>query len=147
MFLLTVCMMILSFEMKAQSPVTWNYGVKKVNDTVYNVHIAAKIDPGWHLYSQHQPPGAIAIPTKIKFSNNPLLKLTGDVKEIGEMRKYEDEALGISAFDYEEKVDFIQKILLRQKVKTNIHLVVVYQVCNEQKCLPAQHQNFNVELP
>jgi thiol:disulfide interchange protein DsbD len=33
-------------------PVKWSYSTEKVNDKEYNLVFKAKIDKGWHLYSQ-----------------------------------------------------------------------------------------------
>ena len=49
----------------------------------YEIHMTATIQTGWHLYSQTQPEDAIAIPTGIKFTSNPLVTAEGPVKEVG----------------------------------------------------------------
>src|SRR5436189_6164738 len=92
----------------AQSPVSWSFSSKKVSDKTFEVHLTANIQSGWHMYSQDQPDDAIAVPTSVKINTNPLLKLDGKIKEVGNMEKYKDKILGISAHQYSEKVDFIQ---------------------------------------
>ncbi len=131
---------------KAQRPLSWNYAAKKLNDSVYNIHIVATIGKGWHIYSQHQPGNAIAIPAKIKFSINPLVKFDGEVEEIGKMIKYEDNALGISDFEYEEHIDFKQKVILKRKVKTYVGGIIIYQLCSGEKCLPAKTIAFSIPI-
>ena len=42
---------------------------------MYEIHMTATIQSGWHLYSQTQPEDAIAKPTGFTFNNNPLLDL------------------------------------------------------------------------
>ena len=44
----------------AQNPVSWAFTSKKISDKVYEIHMIATIQPGWHLYSQNQPKDAIA---------------------------------------------------------------------------------------
>lgn len=132
--------------LNAQIPVTWNYSVEKINDTVYNLHIKAAIQQGWHLYSLHQPVDAMAVPTTVKFSHNPLLLIQDDIKEVGKILKYQDTSLGISAFEYEERVDFIQRILLKRRLKTNIVGAINYQVCTNEKCLPPETTLFNITI-
>ena len=39
---------------KAQmvDPVTWSYSVKSINDSIYELHFTAAIEPSWHMYNQ-----------------------------------------------------------------------------------------------
>lgn len=131
---------------KAQSPVSWSFSTKKVSDKTYEVHLTATIQSGWHLYSQIQPNDAIAMPTDFKFTNNPLLKFDGRIKEVGKLEKFKDATLGISANQYSKKVDFVQIIKLRGNVKTNISGSVEYQTCDDKKCLPPKTVNFSLDL-
>lgn len=130
----------------AQNPVSWNFTSKKVSDKTFEVHLTASIQPGWHLYSQDQPDDAIATPTNVKINNNPLLKLDGKVKEVGNMEKYKDKILGISAHQYSEKVDFVQVIKIKSSAKTNVSGSVAFQTCDDKKCLPVKTVNFNIAL-
>lgn len=135
-----------TLALKAQNPVSWTFSAKKVDDKTYEVHMTANIRPGWHLYSQHQPDDAIAIPTGFTINNNPLLKLDGKVKEMGTMEKFHDKKLDVSANQYSNKVDFVQVIKLKARAKTNITGSVEFQTCNDEKCLPPKTVNFNVAL-
>ena len=115
------------FILHGQSPVSWNFTSKKISDKTFEVHITADIQSGWHLYSQDQPDDAIAIPTSVKFNNNPLLQPDGKIKEVGKMEKFNDKTLGISANQYSEKVDFVQVVKLRSTAKTNVSGTVQFQ--------------------
>ena len=129
-----------------QSPVNWNFTSKKVSDKTFEVHLTANIQQGWHLYSQDQPDDAIAIPTSVKINNNPLLKLDGKVKEVGNMEKYKDKILGISAHQYSTKVDFVQVVKMKSNALTNVSGSVAFQTCDDKKCLPVKTVNFNIAL-
>ena len=128
------------------SPVFWSYSTKKLDDKTYEIHLMANIQPGWHLYSQKQPADAINIPTEINFNKNPLIILDGKAKEIGKMVVYQDKRLRISANQYSNKVEFVQKLKLKAKAKTNISGSVEYQTCDEKKCLPPKKENFKMAL-
>ena len=128
------------------NPVSWTFGSKKVGDNIYELQMTATIQPGWHLYSQAQPKDAIAQPTSFIFNKNPLLKLDGKVAEQGRMVKYKDEKLGVSAFQYSDKVVFVQKVKLLGKAKTNVTGKLEYQTCNDQKCLPPKTVNLSIAL-
>ena len=128
------------------SPVQWSFTSKKTGDKTYEIHLTANIQSGWHLYSQTQPADAISIPTEVLFTANPLVRLDGKAKEIGKMEVYKDKRLGISANQYSNQVDFVQKIKLKVKAKTNISGTVEYQTCDDKKCLPPKKMTFNLAL-
>ena len=55
------------------------------------------------------------------------------------MEEMKDAALGVSANQYSNTVDFIQKIKLKANVKTNFTGNVEYQTCDDKKCLPPKN--------
>lgn len=128
------------------NPVTWTFTAQKISDKNYEVHMKATIQYGWHLYSQNQPEDAIANPTGFTLNNNPLIILEGKIKEIGTVEKYHDAKLGISANQFSTKVDFVQKVTLKAKAKTNITGSVEYQTCDDKKCLPPKTVNFSIAI-
>ncbi|HYH14346.1 MAG TPA: protein-disulfide reductase DsbD domain-containing protein [Flavisolibacter sp.] len=130
----------------AQSPVSWAFTSKKISDQVYEIHMTATIQPGWHLYSQKQPEDAIAQPTSFVFNKNPLLSFDGNVKEIGKLEKYRDDKLDVSANQYSNKVNFIQTVKLKGKAKTAVTGKLEFQTCDDEKCLPPKTQNFTIAL-
>jgi thiol:disulfide interchange protein DsbD len=132
---------------KAQlNPVTWSFSATKVSDKTYEIHMKATIQEGWHLYSQKQPDDAIAIPTAFTVRPNPLFKPDGKIREVGKMELMKDAALGISANQYSNTVDFVQKIKLKGNVKTSFTGKVEYQTCDDKKCLPAKTVNFSIAI-
>lgn len=128
------------------NPVLWTFSSKKIAEKIYEVRLTANIQSSWHLYSQTQPADAINNPTEITFNKNPLIILDGKAKEIGKMEMYKDTKLGISANQYSDKVEFVQKLKLKSKTKTNISGSVEYQTCDDKKCLPPKKLNFSVAL-
>ena len=144
-FLLAVTFssMILNAQL---NPVSWSFSATKKGDKIYEVHLTATIQSGWHLYSQTQPDNAIAIPTGFIINSNPLLALDGKVKEVGKMEKFHDKKLDIGANQYSHKVDFIQLVKLKADAKTNLTGNVEYQTCDDEKCLPPKKVNFSIAL-
>ncbi|HMC99101.1 MAG TPA: protein-disulfide reductase DsbD domain-containing protein [Ferruginibacter sp.] len=128
------------------NPVTWTFTAKKTADKTYELHLTANIQSGWHMYSQNQPADAINIPTAIVFTPNPFLTIDGKAKEVGKMEKYKDARLGISANQYKDQVDFVQKVKLKGSAKTNVTGSVEFQTCDDKKCLPAKKVTFNLAL-
>jgi thiol:disulfide interchange protein DsbD len=135
-----------TMAVSAQNPVTWTFTSKKLSDNSYEIHMTATIDKGWHLYSQVQPDDAVAGPTTFTITGNPLIELSGKIKEVGKMEKFHDKELEISANQYSEKVDFVQVIKLKGKVKTSFSGSVEFQTCDDKKCLPPKTVNFKVAL-
>lgn len=137
----------LAAVIKAQlNPVSWNFSAKKLGTNTYEIRMTATIQNGWHLYSQHQPEDAIAIPTTFTINPNPLLTLNGKIKEMGKIEKFMDKKLGLSANQYSNKVDFVQVVNVKGKAKTNFSGSVEYQTCDDVKCLPPKTVTFNVAL-
>jgi Disulphide bond corrector protein DsbC len=135
-----------AISVKAQDPVHWSYEAQKLKDKIYEIHITATMDEGWHIYSQTQPKEAIAQPTNIVFTKNPLLVFSGKVQEIGKKEMYEDKVTEIKQYQYGGKVDFVQVITLKAAVKTNITGSLTWQVCTDERCLPPKTITFNVPV-
>ena len=128
------------------NPVTWSFSAVKVSDKMYEIHMKANIQSGWHLYSQSQPDDAIAQPTEFNVNANPLFTREGKIKEVGKMELMKDAALGISANQYSTTVDFVQKVKMKGNVKTNFTGSVEFQTCDDKKCLPPKKVNFSVVI-
>jgi len=145
-WILSLAVAAFTIACNAQSPVSWSFTSKKLDDKTFEVHMTATIQPGWHLYSQQQPEDAIAIPTEFAFVANPLVTKEGAIKEKGKMEKFHDANLDVSANQYAKTVDFVQVVKLKGKVKTNLTGTVEYQTCDDKKCLPPKKVNFSVAL-
>ena len=128
------------------SPISWTFTSKKLTNGNYEIHMTATIERGWHLYSQIQPDDAIAMPTTFSITNNPLIEVVGKIKEVGNLEKFHDKELELSANQYSKSVNFVQTIKLKGKVKTNFSGSVEFQTCDDKKCLPPKTVNFKVAL-
>jgi len=145
-FILSSLFIVTLASAQALNPVNWSFSSKKISDNIYELQMTATIQQGWHLYSQSQPKDAIAQPTSFVFNKNPLLDLDGKVKEVGNLEKFKDKELDISANQYSNKVVFTQKVKLKGKAKTNVTGKLTYQTCNDEKCLPAKTVNLSIAL-
>jgi len=132
--------------MAQTDPASWKFSAKKISEKVYEVQMVATLKSGWHLYSQTQPRDAIASPTRVDFTNNPLIVRTGNVKEVGKMEKFHDASTKSTAHQYSNTVTFVQKVTLKASAKTAVSGTVEYQTCNDEKCLPPKKIPFNVPL-
>lgn len=126
--------------------VKWEFSSKKIADKKYEIRLVATIQPGWHIYSQNQSADAIALPTTIKFVNNPLVVLNGKPKEVGKLFDQFDKAINARSKYYSNKVEFVQTITLKSNVKTAITGEVEFMVCDDRQCLPPDVAKFSVKL-
>lgn len=129
-----------------QNPVSWAFTSKKISENIYEIHMTATIQPGWHLYAQTQPEDAIAQPTSFVFNKNPFLQIDGKVKEVGKLEKYKDDVLDVSAYQYSNKVNFVQVVKLKGKAKTAVTGKLEFQTCDDKKCLPPKTVPFTIAL-
>ena|SRR2546421_7669876 len=129
----------------AQAPVKWNFDSRKISDKVYEIHISASIDPSWHIYSQGTPDGG-PVPTKISFTKNPVIELNGNAKEIGKLEQKHEEVFDIDVKYFEGKVEFVQTIKLKAKIKTKLNGQVEFMVCTDRQCLPPTTIPFSVAI-
>ena len=142
-----ICIVIFCATLvRAQHPINWKYSTKKIADKVYEVHITAVIDDGWHLYAQQQPKSFIGSATTIRFNTHPLVVFKGKVKEVGALKKTKEPTLGIESWQYANEVDFVQQVTLKNNIKTAVTGNIEFQVCTDEKCLPPASVNFNIQL-
>lgn len=131
--------------LNAQPPVKWSYKAKKTGDKLYEIHLEAKLDDEWHIYSQTTPEGG-PVPTTISFSKNPLVTLEGGIKEVGKLEEHFEPLFGVKVKQYSDKVEFIQLIKLKAAVKTAINGHLEFMVCNDVECMPPSKKAFSIRL-
>jgi len=144
LFVLFVAMPFLGIS-QVQKPVKWSFTSKKNADNSYEIHMTASVDNGWHIYSQTTPEGG-PYPTAIQFSKNPLLTMSGEVKELGKLEVHDEPLFGVQVKQYSNKVDFLQIIKVKGNVKTTLKGSVEFMVCNNKQCLPPETIEFSVSL-
>ena len=144
--ILLIVILFMTQQLFCQVPIHWKFFSEKISDSIYEVHLSAILQPGWHAFSQKQPADAIASPTLISFNRNPLLQMKGEIVEKGQLKNTLDTLTGIGACIYERKVEFIQEVRLKEKVATNLSGSIRFQTCSEEECLPPQTISFSVSL-
>lgn len=141
----TILLLFLAQLSFGQGPVKWTFSSKKLSDTKYEIHLTAAIQKGWHVYSHKQPAEAIAVPTSIRFQSNPLIELYGNFKEEGLLEKVKEETLGIEAYQYSNRLNYVQVVTLKtNKAKTALNGTLEFQACTDEKCLPPETIAFRI---
>ncbi len=126
-------------------PVKWDSKVKKLSDTEYEVTYTATIDDHWHFYSQNGgEDGPIA--TEFTFNTNSKdFELVGKTSESETIEVFED-AFQMKVNYFENKAVFKQKIKVLNPNLKSIAAEVMFQACDDSKCLPPETESFNTFL-
>lgn len=131
----------------AQVPVQWS--VAPVRGTVQrraitNVHIDAKIQGGWHIYSITQPSGG-PIATRITVPVGQPFVLAGTPQPSVPPRVAFDDAFHMNVQLHDKSVGFTVPIRFTgmptaasAHFADSVHVTVRYQVCNASLCFPPQ---------
>ncbi|NLN32733.1 MAG: DUF255 domain-containing protein [Flavobacteriaceae bacterium] len=141
-------LLFLPFFLNAQvlTPVKWSTETKDLGNDEYEVLLHAKLDDGWHMYSQQHPGDGIGIPATISFEENPNVQLVGKTQEIGKLIDAYSELFLQQEKYYENKVSFKQKIKLKNPKETTVKFSAETQVCDAEKCLPPDWLDFSVKI-
>jgi thiol:disulfide interchange protein DsbD len=129
---------------KIFDPVKWSYSSEKINDKEFDLVITAKIEKGWHLYSQFIEEGG-PIPTSFKFNPSAAYKLIGKVTESPKPVTAFDKNFNMEIAWHKDQAVFKQRISLN-KPATAIAGVLEFMVCDDQRCLPPAEVEFQVPL-
>ncbi|HKW96440.1 MAG TPA: cytochrome c biogenesis protein CcdA [Bryobacteraceae bacterium] len=98
--------------------------------------LAAKIEPGWHLYSLSTPAGG-PIPTTIRVPDNPAIA-NFRIFEPKPKRAY-DPNFQLDTETYEGEPVFLIELELKKGAvagRAGVNAAVRYQMCNDRMCLP-----------
>lgn len=141
----TLLLSVTVVEVNAQSPISWSYSAKKTGDKLYEIHLVAKLEEEWHIYSQTTPEGG-PVPTAISFSKNPLVTMEGAIREVGKLEEHFEPLFGVKVKQYSDKVEFVQTIKLKAAVKTAVNGHIQFMVCNDVECMPPSKNTFSISL-
>jgi len=141
--LLALLMIQLGIQAQIYDPVTWTFSNENLEDGNVALQLTARIESGWHLYSQNLPSDKGPIATEFSFDKN------GDVELIGKVEEPEAKV----EFDPNFKMDlnfFANRVTFTQKVKvlanTTLKGNVYFMVCNDKMCLPPEEVLFSFDL-
>jgi hypothetical protein len=127
------------------NPVHWKCWSKRLSSDTYELHFTAAIDNPYHIYAQLNNT-EIALPTKINFYSNSFIKIQGKVNESGNLENLQESDSGEMINYYADKVDFMQVIILKSKIKTKVKGYIDYMACTNEHCLPQAKQIFSITV-
>lgn len=127
------------------APVKWHYSAEQLSATEAKLVLKAKIEKGWHIYSQYIQEGG-PIPTSFKFTPSKAYSLVGKTTESPKPTSVFEKTFNMQILWFENEVTFTQLI----KTKSNKFAVkgsLEFMVCNDTQCLPPEELAFTIASP
>ncbi len=144
--ILTLLGIIIAFGLWAQQldPVKWTYKVNETSATEAELVFTAKLDAGWHLYSQYTDPnGPLAI--VFTFNDSPDYQRIGKVQE-PKPHEEMDDIFQCVVKSFSGTVVFRQKIKRVSEKDFTVKGVVSYQLCNDGSCIAPEDHDFSFNV-
>lgn len=110
-------------------PSRWTFTVEQSGNGEAMLVSTAKLDSGWHLYSQHIPGKGPS--TEFTYDSLQTYKVIGETEEGETIKKY-DPNLEMEVLYFEREAVFKQKIQVASKRDFIINGAVDYMVCLDQ---------------
>ncbi|MGI9527724.1 MAG: cytochrome c biogenesis protein CcdA [Weeksellaceae bacterium] len=126
------------------NPVKWQSEAVKVGDNEFELRMKADLEDGWHIYSSTQKEGGIGLPTEFTWEENAKAKIKGKLKEKGKLLDVYNELIEEKELYFGKTVTFVQNFTASDV--TTVTGEVMYQVCDDQQCLPPEYKTFTFKL-
>jgi thiol:disulfide interchange protein DsbD len=126
-------------------PVKWSYSVNRINDCEAELIFKAKIDKGFHVYSQFLDRDDGPVATSFNFDKNVECVLIGKVIEGKPIEEY-DPNFEMKLKFFADEATFKQKIKIINLKSFSIKGYLNFMVCDETKCLPPEDVDFEFRI-
>ena len=126
-------------------PAKWTYSVKETSATEAELVFTAKIDDGWHLYSQYTDPAG-PLPIVFEFTKSPDYELVGKVQE-PKPHEEMDPLFDCVVKSFSGTVVFRQKVKRLSEADFSVKGVLSYQMCNNGSCIAPEDRDFAFKVP
>ena len=133
-----------SGAMNIEDPVSWEFTSEALGNGEYNMVATATIDEGWHIYSQNLSSMEGPLPTLFTWEG-PNVELVGTTSEPEPIVEYDPNFMMDLEF-FEHNPQFVQKIKVTDGSKPVVKASVDFMVCNDEKCLPPELREFEIDL-
>jgi thiol:disulfide interchange protein DsbD len=125
-------------------PVKWTFTSRESKDGVSELILKAKIEKGWHLYSQFLADGG-PVPTTFSFDKSADYQLIGATAE-GKPEKSYDKNFEMELAYFGGEAVFVQKVKALSEKPFKVKGMVNFMVCDDSKCLPPEDIEFAIEV-
>jgi thiol:disulfide interchange protein len=152
LLLISASFCLLALNTMAQNapprPVKWFFTVKQVATDEAELVFTAKINEGYHVYSQDINPDVGPIPTTFVFNPDKTYALSGKVSE-GKATEIYDPNFEAKLKYFSGDAVFVQRIKTSGKNPFEVSGTVTYMVCDEHRCYPPEDLpfKFSVNVP
>ena len=127
-------------EADIENPVEWKVSINKIDAKLYKIVYTAKLQEGWHLYSQNAVEGLGPFPTEFTYPNQESnFNLIGKTTEPKVEAQY-DEVFETDIVFFNDAAEFSQEVEIVNASLQSIESEVIYMVCNDEKCVPRDQQ-------
>ncbi|MEY2971400.1 MAG: hypothetical protein RL738_241, partial [Bacteroidota bacterium] len=126
-------------------PVSWTTSVRNLDGGYVELVATAKIDAGWHVYSQFIEDGG-PIPTSFTLPASKELKIEGPVHEPKAIREF-DKNFGMELAYFAKKADFVIKAKRVHHDALTYSAEVEFMVCDDERCLPPDLVTLTFKIP
>ena len=139
--------LMLSASLWAQQldPTKWTYTVKETSPTEAELVFTAKIDDGWHLYSQYTDEAG-PLPIVFEFTPASDYQCIGKVQE-PKPHEEMDPMFGCVVKSFSGTVVFRQKVKRLSEKDFTVKGVLSYQMCNNGSCIAPEDRDFFFKVP
>ena len=126
-------------------PAKWSYTVKETSPTEAELVFTAKLDDGWHLYSQYTDPTG-PLPIVFDFAKTDSYELVGKVQEPKPHEEL-DPLFDCVVKSFSGTVVFRQKVTRLSQEDFVVNGVFSYQLCNNGSCIAPEDRDFSFKVP
>jgi len=126
-------------------PVSWTTSVRSLDGGKLELVASAKIDAGWHVYSQFIGSDG-PIPTAFKLPESKDLKTEGPVREPKPIKEF-DKNFGMELAYFAKKADFVISAQRISPKAFTYTAEVEFMVCDDERCLPPDYVNLVFKVP
>jgi thiol:disulfide interchange protein DsbD len=126
-------------------PVKWSFSVNRINDCEAELIFKAKIDKGFHVYSQFLDGNDGPVATTFNFEKSSDFQLQGKVLEGKPIEEY-DPNFEMKLKFFANEASFKQKIKINNLKAFSVKGYLNFMVCDETKCLPPEDVDFEFKI-
>ncbi len=132
---------------KAQilKPVKWSFNLNRINDCEAELIFKAKIDKGFHVYSQFLENNDGPVATSFTFDKSSDYSPLGKVEE-GTPKEEYDPNFEMKLKFFDNEATFKQRIKINNLKKFEVKGYLNFMVCDESRCLPPEDVDFTFQL-
>ncbi len=128
-----------------KTPVKWNVVKKQVSDKEFDIIFSAKIDKGWHVYSQFLESDEGPVATSVNFEDVEGYEAVGKAKEEGNLHEKFSKLFEMNLKYFDEALVITQRVkLLGDKATAEGYLE--FMTCDDEQCLPPTPVDFSFDL-